>query len=129
MNQLTISGRMTADPEIASTTSGTTIACFSLAVDLKYAKEGQQKTDFFQCVAFGKLAEIVEKYLFKGSKIIANGEMRLDTVQKDGKNVTYPKVNVNEIEFCEKKSESNKTDSKNDFTNIPEGVIDELPFN
>ena len=105
MNQLTISGRMTADPEIASTTSGTTIARFSLAVDRKYAKEGQQKTDFFQCVAFGKLAEIVEKYLFKGSKIIANGEMRLDTVQKDGKNVTYPKVNVNEIEFCEKKKE------------------------
>ena len=129
MNQLTISGRMTADPEITSTTSGTTIARFSLAVDRKYAKEGQQKTDFFQCVAFGKLAEIVEKYLFKGSKIIANGEMRLDTVQKDGKNVTYPKVNVNEIEFCEKKAESNKTDSKNDFTNIPEGVIDELPFN
>lgn len=129
MNQLTISGRMTADPEITSTTSGTTIARFSLAVDRKYAKEGQQKTDFFQCVAFGKLAEIVEKYLFKGSKIIAIGEMRLDTVQKDGKNVTYPKVNVNEIEFCEKKSESNKTDSKNDFTNIPEGVIDELPFN
>lgn len=129
MNQLTISGRMTADPEITSTTSGTTIARFSLAVDRKYAKEGQQKTDFFQCVAFGKLAEIVEKYLFKGSKIIANGEMRLDTVQKDGKNVTYPKVNVNEIEFCEKKSESNKTDSKNEFINIPEGLIDELPFN
>lgn len=121
MNQLTISGRMTADPEITSTTSGTTIARFSLAVDRKYAKEGQQKTDFFQCVAFGKLAEIVEKYLFKGSKIIANGEMRLDTVQKDGKNVTYPKVNVNEIEFCDRKKESNNTDSIEINT-------DELPF-
>ena len=129
MNYIAIMGRMTANPEVTSSTSGTTIARFTLAVDRKFAKEGQQKTDFFQCVAFGKLAEVVEKYLSKGAKIVASGEMRLDTVQKDGKNVTYPKVNVNEIEFCEKKSESNKTDSKNDFINIPEGIIDELPFN
>lgn len=129
MNSLIILGRFTSDPEVTSTTSGTTIARFTLAVDRKFAKEGQQKTDFFQCVAFGKLAEVVEKYLFKGSKIVVSGEMRLDTVQKDGKNVTYPKVNVNEIEFCEKKKESNNTDSKNDFINIPEGLIDELPFN
>lgn len=128
MNYIAIMGRMTANPEITSSTSGTTIARFTLAVDRKFAKEGQQKTDFFQCVAFGKLAEVVEKYLTKGAKIVASGEMRLDTVQKDGKNVTYPKVNVNEIEFCEKKAESNKTDS-NDFLNVADGVIDSLPFN
>jgi len=129
MNQLTILGRLCGDPEVTSSTSGTTIARFTLAVDRKFAKEGQQKTDFFQCVAFGKLAEVVEKYLFKGSKIVASGEMRLDTVQKDGKNVTYPKVNVNEIEFCEKKAESNKTDSKDDFLNVEDGLVDSLPFN
>lgn len=129
MNYIAIMGRMTANPEVTSSASGTTIARFTLAVDRKFAKEGQQKTDFFQCVAFGKLAEVVEKYLTKGAKIVASGEMRLDTVQKDGKNVTYPKVNANEIEFCEKKSESNKTDSKNGFINIPEGDIDDLPFN
>ena len=129
MNHIALMGRLCADPEITSSQSGTTIGRFNLAVDRKFAKEGQQKTDFFQCVAFGKLAEVVEKYLFKGSKVVISGEMRLDTVQKDGKNVTYPKVNVNEIEFCEKKSESNKQDSKNDFINIPDGIIDELPFN
>lgn len=123
MNSLIILGRFTSDPEITSSTSGTTIARFTLAVDRKFAKEGQQKTDFFQCVAFGKLAEVVEKHLFKGSKIVASGEMRLDTVQKDGKNVTYPKVNVNEIEFCEKKAESNKQDITVDIN------PDDLPFN
>lgn len=121
MNQLIILGRLCGDPEITSSTSGTTIARFTLAVDRKFAKEGQQKTDFFQCVAFGKLAEVVEKYLTKGAKIVASGEMRLDTVQKDGKNVTYPKVNVNEIEFCDRKKESNNTDSIEINT-------DELPF-
>lgn len=121
MNYIAIMGRMTANPEVTSSTSGTTIARFTLAVDRKFAKEGQQKTDFFQCVAFGKLAEVVEKYLTKGAKIVASGEMRIDTVQKDGKNVTYPKVNVNEIEFCDRKKESNKTDSIEINT-------DELPF-
>ena len=121
MNYIAIMGRMTANPEVTSSTSGTTIARFTLAVDRKFAKEGQQKTDFFQCVAFGKLAEVVEKYLTKGAKIVASGEMRLDNVQKDGKNVTYPKVNVNEIEFCDRKKESNNTDSIEINT-------DELPF-
>ena len=116
MNYIALMGRLCADPEVTSSTSGTTIARFNLAVDRKFAKDGQQKTDFFQCVAFGKLAEVVEKYLTKGAKIVASGEMRLDNVQKDGKNVTYPKVNVNEIEF-------------NDFLNVADGVIDSLPFN
>ena len=128
MNHIALMGRLCADPEITSSQSGTTIGRFNLAVDRKFVKEGQQKTDFFQCVTFNKLAEITEKYLSKGSKIVVSGEMRLDTVQKDGKNVTYPKVNVNEIEFCEKKKESDNTDT-NDFLSIPDGVVDSLPFN
>ena len=127
MNSLHIMGRLTADPEITSTQSGTTIARYTVAVDRKFAKDGQQKTDFFTCTSFGKQAEFVERYLKKGVKVVASGEMRLDTVQKDGKNVTYPKVAVNEIEFAESKKESGeaKTD---DFLNVADN-LDELPFN
>ena len=53
MNVLHIMGRLTADPEITSTQSGTTIARYTVAVDRKFAKEGQQKTDFFSCTSFG----------------------------------------------------------------------------
>lgn len=127
MNHIALMGRLCADPEITSSQSGTTIGRFNLAVDRKFAKEGQQKTDFFQCVAFDKLAEVVEKYLFKGSKVVISGEMRLDIVQKDGKNVTYPKINVNEIEFCEKKAESNNSDSR-DVTEFNHIDPSELPF-
>lgn len=123
MNSITLMGRLCADPEITSGTSKDyTIARFTLAVDRRFAKEGQQKTDFFICSAFGKLAVFAERYLTKGVKVIIQGEMRLDTVQKDGKNMTYPKVHVGEIEFCESKGEKPSNSPENDFTDI------ELPF-
>ncbi|MBR5307454.1 MAG: single-stranded DNA-binding protein [Clostridia bacterium] len=126
MNALHIMGRLCSDPEITSTQSGTTIARYTVAVDRRFAKDGQQKTDFFSCSSFGKQAEFVEKFLKKGVKVVVSGEMRLDTVQKDGKNVTYPKVAVNEIEFAESKKESGE--AKDDFLNIADNV-DDLPFN
>lgn len=130
MNEIIIMGRLCADAEITSSTSGTTIARYTVAVDRRFAKEGAQKTDFFNCNSFGKQAEFVEKYLKKGAKVVLSGEMRLDLVQKDGKNVTYPKIVVNEVEFAESKRDQNQetTESKNDFLNIPDGLVEELPF-
>lgn len=129
MNVIHIMGRLTANPEITSTQSGTTIAHYTVAVDRRFAKEGSQKTDFFSCNSFGKQAEFAEKYLSKGTKVVISGEMRLDLVQKDGKNVTYPKVAVNEIEFAEsKRSDSGETKTDNDFLNVADGLIEELPF-
>ena len=121
-------GRLTADPEITSTQSGTTIARYTVAVDRRFAKDGQQKTDFFTCTSFGKQAEFVEKFLKKGVKVVVSGEMRLDTVQKDGKNVTYPKVAVNEIEFAESKKSDSGEAKTDDFLNVTDN-LDELPFN
>ena len=128
MNVLHIMGRLTADPEITSTQSGTTIARYTVAVDRKFAKEGQQKTDFFSCTSFGKQAEFAERYLKKGVKVVVSGEMRLDLVQKDGKNVTYPKVAVNEIEFAESKKSDSGEAKTDDFLNVADGLED-LPFN
>lgn len=126
MNQIIVSGRLTANPEIASTASGSTIARFTVAVNRRFAKEGQQKADFFSCNAYGKQAEFAEKYLNKGTKVEISGEMRLDIVQKDGKNVTYPKISINEIEFAESKKTQ---DSSDGFVNIPDSINpDELPF-
>ena len=130
MNQIIIIGRLCADPEITSTTGGTTVATYRVAVDRSFAKEGQQKTDFFGCVSYGKQAEFVEKYLTKGVKVVIRGEMHLDLVQKDGKNNTYPKISVEKVEFAESKRQEKQEESKgNDFVNIPEGINpDELPF-
>lgn len=128
MNLIIIMGRLCADPEITSTTSGTTVARYSVAVDRSFAKEGQQKTDFFSCTSFGKQAEFVEKYLKKGTKVVIRGEMHLDRVLKEEKTLTYPKVSVEKIEFAESKKEQTQ-DSSDGFLNIPDGINpDELPF-
>ena len=127
MNKIHLMGRLTAEPEITSTTSGTTIARYTIAVDRRFVKEGQQKTDFFPCTSFGKQAEFAEKYLKKGTKVVISGEMRLDRVLKEEKTLTYPKVSVEEIEFAESKKE--QTQDSSDFLNIPDGINpDELPF-
>lgn len=130
MNQIIVIGRLCADPDITSTSGGTTVASYRVAVDRSFAKEGQQKTDFFGCVSYGKQAEFVEKYLKKGIKVVVRGEMHLDIVQKDGKNVTYPKISVEKVEFAESKRQDTQPETKeNDFINIPEGInTDELPF-
>ena len=128
MNVLHIMGRLTADPEITSTQSGTTIARYTVAVDRRFAKDGQQKADFFSCTSFEKQAEFAERYLKKGTKVVISGEMRLDNVQKDGKNVIYPKVSVNEIEFAESKKSDSGEAKTDDFLNVADN-IDELPFN
>ena len=122
MNHIHIMGRLTKAPEISSTTTGKTVAKFSVAVDRKYKKEGQQEADFFPCITFDKQAEFVERYLTKGTKVVVSGEMNLDKVEKDGKKTTYPKIKVSEIEFAESK----KNETKDDFITVAND--EELPF-
>lgn len=128
MNSIIIMGRLCADPEITSTTGGTTVARYTIAVDRSFAKEGQQKTDFFSCVSYGKQAEFVESYLCKGTKVVIRGEMHLDRVLKEEKTLTYPKVSVEKIEFAESKRQDNQESNTNDFLNIPDGLVENLPF-
>lgn len=123
MNHIHIMGRLTKAPEISSTTTGKTVAKFSVAVDRKYKKEGQQEADFFPCITFDKQAEFVEKYLTKGTKVVISGEMNLDQAEKDGKKNTYPKIKVSEIEFAESKKAESKQD---DFITVAND--EELPF-
>jgi len=106
-NNWTGSGRMTADPKITYTQGNnpTCIATFTLAVNRKYAKQGQQTANFIPCKAFGKHGEFVEKYFKKGMKANVSGEINTTTyTNRDGQKVYGWEVNVNDIEFGESKS-------------------------
>ena len=124
MNKAILMGRLTKDPEISSSTSGTTIARFSIAVDRKFKREGEPEADFFTCTTFGKQADFVGKYLKKGTKVVITGRIQNDSyTNKDGQKVNTTKIMTEEIEFAEsKKSE----DTSNDFINV--GSEEELPF-
>ena len=65
MNRAIITGRLTRDPETKQTQSDSTVVRFSVAVDRRFKRDGEPTADFFNCVAFGKTAEFVQKYFAK----------------------------------------------------------------
>ena len=140
MNQVNLIGRLTRDPEMrySQGENSMAIARFTLAVDRRFKRQGDEQTaDFINCVAFGKTAEVIEKYVTQGTKIAATGEWRTGSyTNKDGQKVYTNDCNVSNIEFCESKGSSQQTvrqePSQTDsdgFMHIPDDDLDELPFN
>lgn len=135
MNKLILSGRLTREPVISYTQgeNPSATARFTLAVDRKVKKDGAQNADFIPCVAWGKTAEVVEKYLHQGTKIMLEGRwITGNYVSKNNVKVYTNDCAVDSIEFAEKKQEQTAPAQQADgdgFMNIPDGLDDELPFN
>lgn len=134
-------GRLTRDPEVrySAGDNSMAIARYTLAVDRRFRKDGENNADFISCVAFGKSAEFVEKYFRQGIKIVVTGRIQTGSyTNKDGVKVYTTDVVVEDQEFAESKSDqSNSTastaaqnnSSKDGFMNIPDGIDESLPFN
>lgn len=131
-----MTGRTTRDVEMRYTQSENplAIASFSFAVDDGYGEK--KKTNFFNCVAFGKLAERFEKYVTKGMKLLLTCRPQQEQyTNKDGLKVNTVKFIVDDFEFCENKNSSGggndekpKSAPDNSFMDIPDGIENELPF-
>ena len=146
MNKVILIGRITRDAEIRYTQGekSTAIARFSLAVDRRFKRDNdEQYTDFISCIAFGKIAEFLEKFGRKGTKFVVDGRIQTGSYNnKDGQKVYTTDVVVENIEFAESKNSSGSGGSTNQpapapssssagdgFMNIPDGIDEELPFN
>ena len=92
MNTICLLGRLVRDPETRYTQSGKAVANFTLAVNRQFDRD---KTDFINCAAWGKTAEVIVQYLRKGNQLGVVGELNIDNI--DGK--YYTKVNVRNITF------------------------------
>jgi single-strand DNA-binding protein len=133
MNKVILMGRLTKNPEIkyAGKDNNMAVARYTLAVNRRFKKDGEQEADFISCVAFGKSAEFVQKYLHKGTKILINGRINTGRYEdKDGKTIYTTDVIVEEHEFAESKgfggaSNTPETDEYG-FMAAPEG--ENLPF-
>lgn len=114
MNQLTISGRLTADPKISYTANNIAVAQFTVAVDRKYKNaDGEKVTDFIPVVAWRKFAEWCDKYLQKGRKVILTGSLELrEYDDKDGNKRRVAEMIAETAEFCDKKPEGEITPAK-----------------
>jgi len=140
-------GRLTRDPEIryAQNENSTCIANYTLAVDRRYKRQGDEQTaDFIRCVAMGKGGEFAEKYLHQGTKIVVEGRIQTGSyTNRDGQKVYTTDVFVESQEFAESKAASQQNGnsrpsapsrpdsaqaSSDDFMNIPDAIDEELPF-
>lgn len=101
VNQVNVMGRLTRDPELKATTTGKMIAQFSVAVD----RQGSEDTDFFDVVAWNKLAELVDQYTQKGSKVYISGRLQLDRWESDGEKRSKISIIANDIVFLDSRSE------------------------
>lgn len=143
MNKVILMGRLTRDPEVrySQGENPMAIARYSLAVDRRFNRNNQdgQTADFINCVAFGRNGEFAEKYLRKGTKILAEGRIQTGSyTNKDGVKVYTTDVVVENQEFAESKASQSEggyapsqsaapAPADDGFMNIPDG-IEELPF-
>jgi len=100
MNLIVLTGRLTRDPELKYGQSGKAYAKFSLAVARTFSRD---ETDFFNCTAFGKTAEIVGEHLRKGRKVGVQGNIQMNKYEVNGEKRTSYDVIVNSLEFLESK--------------------------
>ena len=129
MNNVTLLGRLTAAPELKTTTSGISVTSFCVAVDRRHSgKDGERQADFINCVAWRNTAEFIAKWFNKGDPISIQGEIQTRKyTDKDGNNRVAVEVVTNDARFVPTKpNRTNEAPPEND--GFVELIDDDLPF-
>ena len=130
-------GRLTRDVEMrySSNNNNTAVARYTLAVNRQYKRENEQEADFLRCIAFGRTAELAERYLAKGMKVAVEGRIQTGSyTNREGQKVYTTDIVVERQEFLEKRTNDSPAApdtpyDENNFMDIPDGIDEELPFN
>ncbi len=131
MNHLTIIGNLVKDPELRTTATGLSVCSFTVAVNRKKTKDGQQETDYFNVTAWRERGETCAKYLSKGKKVSVVGPGSVRIWESNGKHGASLEVTAEEVEFLSPRSEAQpaqpepKVDQQTGFQQVE---TDELPF-
>ncbi len=139
LNVVVLTGRLTADPELKTTTNGTSVCSFSIAVDRRYRSGEDRQTDFINIVAWRTSAEFVSKYFKKGQMIAIEGSIQTRRYQdKEGNNRTAFEVVANNVQFADfarREGESTAPAATTSYSNADAGDFasiddsdDDLPF-
>ena len=132
LNKICIMGRMTADPELKNTQTGTPVVSFTLAVDrnFKDKQTGERTVDFIPCTAWRGTAEFVSRYFNKGRMAVVEGSLQMRKwTDKDGNKRTSAEVVADNVYFGDTKTDGISAPEKPVFTELPEDDGDvELPF-
>ena len=138
MNKVMLIGNLTKDPEVRYSDSQTAVCNFSVALNRGKDKNGEDLgADFPRCIAFGKIAENMQKYLGKGSKVGIEGRLRTGSYQNQkGDTVYTTDIVVSSLEFLSKSSGSEagyRAENGSGYSNGPQGEFeaindDDVPF-
>lgn len=141
INKVVLVGRLTKDPVLRKTASGTSITSFTVACNRRFKQEGQPDADFINCVAWNKTADIVNQYTHKGSLVGVEGRIQTRSYDdQQGKRVYVTEIVAESVQFLESKSSNNSTNneyvpneetySNQEFTSNDHLEIesDDLPF-
>lgn len=129
MNKVILMGRLVANPELKQTATDVNVATFTIAVNRRFVKEGQQQADFIRCTAWRQQADFICKYFPKGSIICVIGNIQTRSWDdSEGKKRYSTDVMVEEVYFTgEKRDSASQSDSSwDDFDTS--GLVDECPF-
>lgn len=116
LNHITIMGRLTRDPELRRTGSGTAVAAFTLAVDRDFAPKdgGERECDFIDCVAWRQTGEFVSKYFTKGRMAVVSGRLQIrGWTDKDGNKRRSAEVVADSVYFGDSKRDDQDSSSYN----------------
>lgn len=120
-NKVILMGRLTAAPELKQTQTGSSVTSFSIAVDRKFAREGEQKVaDFFKVIAWRQTAEFICKYFGKGQAILVCGELQSRSyTDRVGQKHYVTEIVANEVSFCEAKRDGADSSTAAQDSSIP----------
>lgn len=135
INKVILIGALGKDPDVRATASGLAVASFSLATSRKQ-KDKTDVTQWHNCVAFGKTAELVESYLKKGSKLYLEGELQYQEYEKDGIKRVSTKIVINDMSFLSDSGNPSSGKQKAHCSDSPgeamhglyEDLDDSIPF-
>lgn len=138
INKVILVGRITKDPELRKTQSGASVVSFTLACNRRVKQEGQPEADFINCQAWGKTAEVICQYVFKGHLLGLEGRIQTRSYDdKNGKRVYVTEVVADSVQFLESKKQAENGVSgtetaqmqNNEFENYASDIqTDDLPF-
>lgn len=134
LNHITIMGRLTRDPELRRTGTGTAVASFTLAVDRDF---GEKETDFIDCVAWRQTGEFVDKYFTKGRMAVVSGRLQIrEWTDKNGNSRRTAEVVADSVYFGDSKQSTQNANNATQAAEQPQmpeftaldGNDEELPF-
>ena len=131
LNRIIVMGRMTRDPELRRTNSGTAVASFTVAVDRDFkSQSGEKETDFIDVVAWRNTAEFVSKYFSKGRMAVVEGRLQLrDWTDKDGNKRRTAEIVADSVYFGDSKRDDGdaaQSEPQGGFSEIKDDG--DLPF-